>query len=107
MARPAATDDPGAAIPAATITGADVTGANIASFRALRASVHLEHPVWGTVWLVPDYTGAERPEISAPDLARIFAVQSNFPGSKIFRFLTQKSRVPMSPNGLGVPLPPM
>jgi len=63
-----------------------ITDEEIASFKALGAEVCLRSDEIGEVWLVPDYTGADRREISVEHAATLAAVCAAFPGAKVVSF---------------------
>ena len=71
--------------PVATNTPAP-KAADVTSFEALGASVCLDIPGAGEVWLVPDYTPAARPEVSAADLLSLVSTIRIFPGARVARF---------------------
>jgi hypothetical protein len=62
-----------------------LTDADIASFKALDAEVHFEHPEWGEFWLVPEYTDQDRLEITPEHISRVSAALRTF-GAKVVRF---------------------
>jgi len=64
----------------------NITDEEIASFRELGAEVCIASPDVGDIWIVPDYTGAGRQEISAPHAATLSAICGAFPGAKVTAF---------------------
>jgi hypothetical protein len=66
-----------------------LTTADIDSFKALGVEVCLESEAFGEVWLVPEYTEADRKEIAPQHIATIAWAMEAFPGSKVVSF--QKS----------------
>ncbi len=58
----------------------------VLSWKALRVSIHLATP-FGSLWLVPEYTGKERPELTPEDALKVCKVVDAFPGSHIEEFL--------------------
>ena len=71
-----------------------LTTDDIDSFRTLGVEVCLESDAFGEVWLVPEYTGAERKEITPQHVATIAWTMEAFPGSKVvsFRKSTQQGK---------------
>ena len=67
-----------------------LTDADIASFKALNVEVSISNDNIGEVWLVPEYTGKDRKEISCEDAAFITSVCATFPGAKITSFEKMK-----------------
>jgi len=63
-----------------------LTDADIASFKALNVEVCIRNESIGEVWLVPEYTGQDRKEISCEDAAFLTAVVAAFPGAKVTSF---------------------
>ena len=63
-----------------------LTTDDIDSFKALRAEVCLSSDAFGEVWLVPDYTGQARKEITPEHAATICRVIEAFPGSRVVSF---------------------
>ncbi|MFZ5787212.1 MAG: hypothetical protein ACOY3Y_12285 [Acidobacteriota bacterium] len=70
---------------------------DIASFKALGVEVCLTSEGIGDVWLVPDYTGRERKEISVEHAATLRLVVDAFPGAKVTAF--EKLRPAKEPAG--------
>ena len=58
----------------------------IASFKALGVEVCIKSEDAGEIWLVPEYTGQERKEISVEHAATLSAVCAAFPGAKVASF---------------------
>lgn len=73
-------------------TGIDLDGLrgltteDIASFKALGVEVLLRSDTYGELWLVPEYTGQERKEITPEHAATVMRVLSVFPGSQVISF---------------------
>ena len=63
-----------------------LTTEDIDSFKALRAEVCLSSDAFGEVWLVPEYTGQDRKEITPEHAATICRVIEAFPGSRVVSF---------------------
>jgi len=63
-----------------------LTSEDIDSFKALRAEVCLSSDAFGEVWLVPEYTGQDRKEITPEHAATICRVIEAFPGSRVVSF---------------------
>jgi hypothetical protein len=60
--------------------------ADVASFQALGVEVCLASEQLGPIWLVSDYTGQARPEISVEHAATVIAVAAAFPGARVAAF---------------------
>jgi len=58
----------------------------IASFKALGVDVCIKSEDVGEIWLVPEYTGQDRKEISVEHAATLSAVCAAFPGAKVASF---------------------
>lgn len=63
-----------------------LTTEDIESFKALRVEVCMRSEAFGEVWLVPDYTGGDRKEITPEHAATICRVLEAFPGSQVVSF---------------------
>ena len=63
-----------------------LTTEDIASFKALGVEVLLRSDTYGELWLVPEYTGKERKEITPEHAATVMRVLSVFPGSQVISF---------------------
>ena len=63
-----------------------LTTEDIESFKALRVEVCLSSEAFGEVWLVPEYTGQDRKEITPEHAATICRVIEAFPGSRVIAF---------------------
>ena len=63
-----------------------LTDEDIASFKALNAEACLRSEAFGEVWLVPEYTGRDRKEITPEHAATICQVLQAFPGSQVVSF---------------------
>ncbi len=64
----------------------NLTDDDIASFKALGASVRIRSEHVGDVWLVPEYTGKDRQELSIEHAATLTAICAAFPGAKVTSF---------------------
>lgn len=71
------------------------TTEDIASFKALGVEVQLHSESYGEFWLVPDYTGQSRKEITPEHAATLLGVLSVFPGSRVVAF--EKKANPPNP----------
>jgi len=63
-----------------------LTTDDIDGFKKLGVEVCLESEAFGEVWLVPEYTGQDRKEITPEHAATIARVMEAFPGSKVVSF---------------------
>ena len=63
-----------------------LTTEDIESFKTLRVEVCLRSDAFGEVWLVPEYTGRDRKEITPEHAATICQVLQAFPGSQVVTF---------------------
>ena len=63
-----------------------LTTEDIDSFKALGAEVCMRSAAFGEVWLVPEYTGDGRKEITPEHAATICRVLDAFPGSQVVSF---------------------
>lgn len=63
-----------------------LTTEDIDSFKKLGVEVCLESEAFGEVWLVSEYTGRDRKEITPEHAATIARVMEAFPGSKVVSF---------------------
>lgn len=63
-----------------------LTDADIASFKALTVEVCIRNDSIGEVWIVPEYTGQNRKELSCEDAAFLTAICAAFPGAKVASF---------------------
>ena len=63
-----------------------LTTEDIDSFKALGVEVCMRSDAFGEVWLVPDYTGNGRKEITPEHAATICRVLEAFPGSQVVSF---------------------
>lgn len=73
-----------------------VRDSDIASFKALGAEVRLVDEHLGEVWIVPDYTGQDRAELSVEHAALLAAICSAFPAASVVSFV-RKPKSPASP----------
>ena len=63
-----------------------LTTDDIDGFKKLGVEVCLESEAFGEVWLVPEYTGQDRKEITPEHAATIARVMEAFPGSRVVSF---------------------
>jgi hypothetical protein len=63
-----------------------LTTEDIDGFKQLGVEVCLESEAFGEVWLVPNYTGRDRKELTPEHAATIARVMAAFPGSKVVSF---------------------
>ena len=75
----------------------NLTDEDIASFKALRAEVCMRSEDVGEIWLVPEYTGADRLEISVEHAATLTAICSAFPGARVVSFEKREPEEPDVP----------
>ena len=61
----------------------DVTDEEVASFKALGAEVCIRSEGIGEVWVVPEYTGADRQELSVGHSITLATICAAFPGAKV------------------------
>lgn len=69
----------------------NLTEENISSFKALHTEVCLQTEDLGPVWLVPEYTGQCRTELSVEHLATLSALSSVFPGARVVALIRRNS----------------
>ncbi len=69
----------------------NLTDDHVTSFKALHTDVCLQTEELGPVWLVPEYTGQDRKELSIEHLATLSALCSVFPGAKVVALNQRKS----------------
>lgn len=62
------------------------TTEDIENFRAVGVEVLLRSAIYGDIWLVPEYTGLDRMEITPEHAATIARVMLVFPGSYVVSF---------------------
>jgi len=60
-----------------------LTDDDVSAFKARGVEVCVSTDELGDLWLVPDYTGAERKELSIHDAATLAAVCIAFPGARV------------------------
>lgn len=60
--------------------------AEIASLKSLGATVCIESDTIGALWIVPEYTGADRRELSIEHAATLAAICAVFPGARLVAF---------------------
>ncbi len=63
-----------------------LTDDDIASFKALGVEVCVASDAVGELWIVPEYSGSPRKEISVEHAATLVAICQAFPGAKVVRF---------------------
>lgn len=64
----------------------NLTDEEIASFKALGVEVCINTDEAGEIWLVPEYTGKDRKEITVEHAATLSMVCAAFPGAKVSSF---------------------
>ena len=62
------------------------TDEDVESFKALGVEVCIRSEDYGEVWLVPEYTGHDRKELTPEHVATISRVLEAFPGSRVVSF---------------------
>ena len=67
----------------------NITDEDIASFKALNVEVCIRSKEIGDIWLVSEYTGKDRKEISVRDATTLACINYIFPGAKITSFTKQ------------------
>jgi len=72
----------------------DLRPEDITSFKALGVEVCIESPTLGEVWLVPEYTGADRQEITPEHAAKLAMIVQVFPGAHATEWLPLKAPAP-------------
>jgi hypothetical protein len=65
---------------------------DIASFKALGLELCLSVEGKGEVWLVPNYTGQDRQELSLEHAVLVAAACSAFPGASVKSFVRQPAK---------------
>ena len=75
----------------------NVTDEEIASFKALGASVCIRSEDVGDVWLVPEYTDKDRLELRIDHAATLTAICAAFPGAKVTSFEPEKPLAQAAP----------
>ena len=63
-----------------------LTTEDIESFKALKAEVCMRTPHLGELWLVPEYTGQDRRELTPEHAATLYQVLAVFPGAQVVSF---------------------
>jgi len=63
-----------------------LTTEDIESFKALGLEVCFRSEAFGELWLVPEYTGQDRQELSPEHAATVCHVLRAFPGSRVIAF---------------------
>jgi hypothetical protein len=71
-----------------------LTESDVVSFRARGVEVLLESEGLGEVWLVPEYTGQSRLELTIEHAALLAAVTAAFPDAKVTRLTGPKKPAP-------------
>jgi hypothetical protein len=84
--QPAVGDRPVMGVGQDAVPRRGLTTEDIESFKALKVEVCIHSDDCGDLWLVPDYTGQPRKEITPEHLATIARVVDAFPGSRIVAF---------------------
>ena len=72
----------------------NVTDEEIASFKALGASVCIRSEDVGDVWLVPEYTDKDRLELRIDHAATLTAICAAFPGAKVTAYIKEGEEPP-------------
>jgi len=67
----------------------NVTDEEVASFKAIRAEVCIRSEDVGEVWVVPEYTGADRQELSVEHSVTLATICAVFPGAKVVSLTAQ------------------
>jgi hypothetical protein len=80
---PAPITDVGATVEGRAPELAEITAEDVASFKALGIEICLSSTARGDVWLVPEYTGQARNEITPEDAALVMKTLTLFPGAKL------------------------
>ena len=75
----------------------NVTDEEIQSFKALGVEVCVATEAMGDIWIVPEYTGADRKEITVQHAATITAICAAFPGAKVVQYEKAKPKPPGEP----------
>lgn len=75
----------------------NVTDEEIASFKALGVEVCIASETLGDVWIVPEYTGADRREFTVQHAATLTAICAAFPGAKVVHCEKAKPKQPDEP----------
>ena len=83
---------PSIASPELQLNAQNLREEDVASFKALGIEVCLATEAVGEVWLVPEYTGGERTELSIEHAALLAAVGAVFPGAKVTALLRRSSQ---------------
>ena len=63
-----------------------LTTEDIDSFKALKAEVCMSTPHLGELWLVPEYTGQDRRELTPEHAGTLYQVLAVFPGAQVVSF---------------------
>jgi len=89
-ARPSVPVSPGEGVEAAGRSVSSpprgLTTDDIDSFKALGVEVCLNSEAFGELWLVPEYTGQGRKELTPEHVATIWRVVEAFPGARVVSF---------------------
>jgi hypothetical protein len=78
--------DPSEPLPIEAPLVRNLNDEEIASFKALGVEVCIKSDDVGEIWMVPEYTGQDRKEISVEHAATLSAVCAAFPGAKVASF---------------------
>ncbi len=63
-----------------------LTAGEIEEFRRLGVNVKIRYSMAGDFWIVPFYTGQDRPEVTPEDAGRLLRLLHTFPGSVVESF---------------------
>ena len=75
----------------------NVTDEEIDSFKALGVEVCIASETLGEIWIVPEYTGADRREFTVQHAATLTAICAAFPGAKVVHYEKAKPQPPAEP----------
>jgi hypothetical protein len=78
-----------------------LTDAHIASFKTLGAETCIELAGGGSLWLVPEYSDANREEISVEHAATLAALCAVFPGARLLALRRPGAGGPATPRRTG------
>ena len=71
---------------------AGLTAEDIESFKALEQEVLIDSDTYGKIWIVPEYTGQPRRELTPEHVATLSRVLSVFPGARVVSFEKAKPK---------------
>ena len=91
------TATPKTAAPADPPIVRNVSDEEVQSFKALGVEVCVASEALGEIWIVPEYTGAERKEITVAHAATLTAICAAFPGAKVVQYEKAKPQPPTEP----------